>query len=102
MFALYYHCPVTGRRLPCTSSRLMDFSDPDVAPALFAQKKNVMTPLRNYKKSAIEHYAAQGHRQYLARHVREGELPTANDPSLKDFRIVPVIITPDFDNEETF
>lgn len=101
MFALYYLCPNTGHRLPCISSRHMSFGEPDAAPALFAQAKNIVKVLRDYKKNAIEHYAAQGYRHCLAGN-QQGELPTADDPSLKDFRIVPVILTPDFANEETF
>lgn len=76
----------------------MTFAPPDAEPTLFAQEKNAIKALRDYARTAIGHYAAQGHRQYLARFSETNiELPTADDPSLNGFIVVPVNLVPQWD-----
>jgi len=80
----------------------MDFSEnPEDAPALLAQAKNIETVLRQYKRSAIDQYLAQGFRQYLAQFIRSREQMVGVD-TIENFVIVPMAIVPKFDKGYTF
>ncbi len=97
MYALYYKHPESGVMYPCISTRLMCFSiDTEVEPVLLAKAANVEKVLRGYKNS-VKHYHDTGYDHYLARFIHS-RYPMVDVTTLDNFVIVPMDVTPKFDN----
>lgn len=97
MYSLYYKHPESGVMYPCTSTRVMEFSlDPEVEPVLLARAANVEKVLRSYKNSII-YYQTTGYDHYLARFINS-RYPMIDVTTLDNFVIVPMEVSPKFDN----
>ena len=108
MYAIYYICPETGRHYACVSGRHMEFVHADdhvadsVCGALFDRAENAQAAIRAFGRIKIEQQVAAGHPPRFATLWNEGTqewdpLPGSDDPSLKNFRIVPMVMKPNFD-----
>jgi hypothetical protein len=95
--------PETGERTACVSGRHMTFIKGYKGHgSLFAQPEDAEVVLRDYVKGSLKRFAVSGDHTELAGAWGENgyiALPGAED--IKNFRVVPMVVTPDFTNEIT-
>jgi hypothetical protein len=106
MWAIYYHHPDTGVHYPCISSGHRTFAQPGYPPALFESKKNALKAI--YDQAKMDHDWKKRNGNYLYRSPTIYNPGEAYDKTTIPFEIdyhnwhvVPVTITPDFDNADT-